>query len=136
MDELIKGDPFVHYLKSGMPKGEWNNNLITEEMSFQQSRGCNKIALHIHIYYVDLAEDIMLRLSKNMNKVSLFISCKSNDAKLIRTLCENYGLDIYDIKVVPNRGRDIGPLLTCFGTVMDEDFEAMDIFTLRKAIHE
>ena len=78
----------------------------------------------MHIYYVDLAKDIIRRISKNRNGVSLFISCKSNnDAKLIQTLCDSYELEIYDIKVVPNRGRDIGPLLTCFGTVMDDEFD-------------
>ena len=60
-------------------------------------------------------------------------SCKnSNDAKLIRHYAKIMAY-IYDIKVVPNKGRDIGPLLTCFGTVMDEQFDIHGHITLKKA---
>ena len=81
-----------------------------------------RTALHIHVFFVDLFLDILQRLEGQNLPLDLLISVPSLEfAEEVGVLLKGYANGIVDIRTVPNRGRDIGPLLTEFSdTILEE----------------
>ena len=76
-----------------------------------------KIVVHAHVYYIDLFEEMCEYLKNIPFRFSLFVSVKcADDKNFIREKVKNLSLvEFTDIRVVPNRGRDIAPFLVEFG---------------------
>jgi lipopolysaccharide biosynthesis protein len=69
--------------------------------------------LHIHVFYPDLVEDICERLNLNTTPVDLFLTVPEEiELDEARRRCAAYRRGRIEFTVVPNRGRDIGALLT------------------------
>jgi len=111
-------DPFADFIRNGMPLGSWmypviksGQPIIVENIPTNES-----VALHIHVFYPELLPEIMLHLGFNSIKPDLFISVPSERVKdQVIDMLKSYQGNLIEIEVVPNRGRDIGPLLTLFG---------------------
>ena len=75
--KLKNEDPLLHYLKSGSPKGRWSKNVILpsykEDKNLVKSKNI-KIAIHIHVYYLDLLDEILKAISINETKPDLLIT--------------------------------------------------------------
>ncbi|HZY67113.1 MAG TPA: rhamnan synthesis F family protein, partial [Devosia sp.] len=70
-----------------------------------------RVAVHIHCYYFDQFPEIIERLSALPMPFELFISVGSVEtAAQCKKLADEHGWTA-TIDVVPNRGRDLGPLL-------------------------
>lgn len=78
-----------------------------------------RLAIHLHVYYVELLPVLLRRLKMcqpGLGRFDLWISTNTpqkqswihGETKQMRYLCE--GGDVY-IRVVPNLGRNVGPLL-------------------------
>ena len=84
------------------------------------------IAVHLHLFYVDLLEEFIWYLNNMPYQFDLFISVMEDaDVMYIERRCKkikNCGKTI--IKKVPNRGRDIAPLYVHFR----EEIEKYDYF--------
>ena len=108
-------DPFVHYIQNGTPQGQWNFPVITPSHKIVTVNHAASVALQLHIFYPEMAEEIISRLMKAKLKPNLLISVTSskNQLHISRLLNKNYSGN-YVIRVVPNRGRDFGPLFTEF----------------------
>lgn len=77
-----------------------------------------KIAIVIHVYYVDLIEEICSYLKNIPIKFSLLISVRTEEDRIIIAKyieCLPF-VDHAEIKVVENRGRDIAPMLVDFAS--------------------
>jgi FMN phosphatase YigB (HAD superfamily) len=77
-----------------------------------------RIAVHAHIFYLDLAEEIAAHLRYIPFTFDLFISTPDQAAK---TACEAVFRSLHRVerlwvRVTPNRGRDIAPLFCLFGS--------------------
>lgn len=108
-------DPFVHYIRSGAPTGDWNYPVISANDSYEESKEIIKVALHLHIFYPQMAEEIISRLITAKIKPDLLISVTSvENEKLILNLLNGKYSGNAIIKITPNRGRDLGPFLTEF----------------------
>ena len=121
-DEASGEDPLAHYLRTGMPHGPWRHEVIQAHKPASSACSALKILIHGHFHYPDLLENLLHRLRRNASAADLFITTTS-EAKS----AEIGGiLRAQDAKarviVVPNRGRDIGPLLIHF-----RDVEGYDI---------
>ena len=117
-------DPLADYIRSGAPAGEWLLPVIHNKDKHPALSKKTRVALHLHIFYPDLLPDILTRLNKNTVCPDLFISTNhEQSAKEVRRQLENYNGKIQALEVVPNRGRDIGPLLTAFGSRIASDYE-------------
>ena len=73
----------------------------------------NKIAIQAHVFYEDLIDQIIEKTNTIPIKFDLFIS---TDSKIKKKIIENHiknnsNANIYQIKIFPNKGRDILPLL-------------------------
>ena len=109
-------DPLADYLQSGQPDGAWRYPVITPlDGPVTLAHDGLRLALHVHAYYVDLLPEIIQRLGLNQRRADLFISVKDEAAlELAKTYLATYPGRVAAMRVVPNRGRDIGPFLTAF----------------------
>jgi glycosyltransferase involved in cell wall biosynthesis len=113
-------DPLADYLRAGRPDGPWHYPLVTANVATVVPNAVPpaglRVALHLHVYYPDLLPDIVTRLGYNGCRPDLFVSIADEAARpAVETALAGYAGRTVAIEVVPNRGRDIGPLLTGFG---------------------
>lgn len=133
-------DPFADYLGRNCPKGPWVNHVITPHNGPKPNLNSRlpipKIALHIHAHYVDLLPKIISRLEMNSILPDLYVSTSSRgDIGLINNLLGKYAGKVREIRLVPNVGRDIGPLLTAFGKTICEDYDIVGHIHTKKSVH-
>ena len=100
----------------GKPKGIWKNELIKSTQKKIRNKSQLKVALHIHVHYVEILDEIINALTVNTNKPDIFITYNKDSHKeiILKTL-NKYKLLASELIKTPNRGRDIGPLLTDLG---------------------
>ncbi len=95
-----------------------------------------RIAIHAHIFYLDLVEEIATHLRYIPFAFDLFVSTTDEVAKVT---CEAvfgrlHRVGQLSVQVAPNRGRDIAPLICLFGSeLINYDFIA-HIHT-KKSLH-
>lgn len=109
-------DPFADFLRAGKPKGKWTYEVINDQYNENIAiTSRHKTALHIHAHYPELLEEIIWRIKKNKTKIDIFISvtCQEAEDKCVK-ICNELDLKIFKIKVLPNVGRDIGPMISWF----------------------
>ena len=114
----LASNPFADYLRAGSPPGPWLTDVIRPVETGGTTARTSAIALHLHIFYSELASVIIDRLSANRMRPDLFISVPSQKVKdEIKRIVDAYEGKVIEVEVVPNRGRDIGAFLTAFGRV-------------------
>jgi glycosyltransferase involved in cell wall biosynthesis len=119
-----EGDPFVHYIRAGRPDGPWLSEVITEASAISRIPPATRVALHIHVYYADLLPGILDALEGNTVRPDLYISVPSDKVvTMVAARLGQYLGKVAKIAVVPNRGRDIGPLLTAFGPQLCKGYD-------------
>ncbi|MCX5493264.1 methyltransferase domain-containing protein [Kaistia dalseonensis] len=107
-------DPTAHWIRQGRPKGSWLHPVFSPDNKPAKVTQPLRVALHAHFHYTDHAGELALRLNGNGTPCDLFISTDT-EAKaqyLQRAFSEHDGA--VTIRVMPNLGRDIGPMLTGF----------------------
>jgi len=131
-------DPFADYIKKMEPNGPWKYRLITPLSAQKQNKiniNLRRVALHLHVYYVDMLDDIIQRISINNLKPDLFISVKDEfSLHVVSEKVVNYPGQVVSIKKVPNRGRDIGSLLTCFGKYLVDNYDIIGHVHTKKSL--
>jgi lipopolysaccharide biosynthesis protein len=128
-------DPYSHFLQAGEPRGSWLRPVLTPKTIVAEVLDDTKIALHIHVYYPDLLPEILQRLKANKVRPDLFISAPSLEAKLeILALLKAGNVEAVCVEVVPNRGRDIGPLLTAFGSELVKNYQIVGHIHTKKTV--
>lgn len=98
-----------------------------EENTRQKKGGdSQRIALHIHAFYVDVLGQLLGRFSRYVDEpVDIYLTADSEEkAAQIRQLLESDfpQLHVRELLVVENRGRDIWPWLKVAPRLMDYDF--------------
>jgi hypothetical protein len=72
-----------------------------------------RVALHVHLHYPELASEYMERLASAKCRADLFVTTTSPEKRIeVQYAFRKYKLGSVEVVEVPNRGRDIGPLLT------------------------
>jgi glycosyltransferase involved in cell wall biosynthesis len=118
-------DPVAEYLRAGRPEGPWNYPVIVEGEDRERAlpRDGN-VALHLHVHYPELLPEMIARLSRNRIRPDLLVSVNSEKVQQLAVgQLEDYNGKVVAVELVPNRGRDIGPLLTAFGQRILADYE-------------
>jgi lipopolysaccharide biosynthesis protein len=83
----------------------------------------------VHFHYPELIVDFLEKLSVNDTQCDLLLS--TNEEKKAAELRKNAGhfdRGRVEIRVVPNRGRDIAPLLTEYGKEIVDDYDVVGHF--------
>jgi hypothetical protein len=107
-------NPLAHLIRSGSPKGPWKSDIITPNISKQAPAGGVglRIAIHGHFFYPELAADFLKRLACNRTPSDLWLTTDNvAKAALLRDATLAYQGGSVEIRVVPNRGRNIAPFL-------------------------
>ena len=131
-------DPFADYIRAGCPQGVWNYSVISNKSNYEpENLPHNRhVALHIHAYYPDLLPQILESLSFNKIRPDLFVSVSNAQSfEAVKEILKNYCGQVADVQVVPNRGRDIGPFLTQFGSRLLDQYEYIGHLHTKKSAH-
>jgi ubiquinone/menaquinone biosynthesis C-methylase UbiE/glycosyltransferase involved in cell wall biosynthesis len=129
-DRRARRDPLAHYLKAGRPDGPWVHQVFRIEAPENSARPlpmpvptAPRVLLHGHFHYTDHLGDFVRALAANAQPCELIVTTTSIDkaATIRATLQESWAKA--DIRVVPNRGRDIAPFLT----VLEEAIGSCDL---------
>lgn len=96
-----------------------------------------RIASVCHIFYVDLAEEMLSYLNHLPVQTDLFIST-TDDAKAIalRQVFSSWGRGRVDVRVAANQGRDIAPKLVTFREVYEAGYELILFLHSKKTERE
>jgi hypothetical protein len=116
--DITRVNPLAHFIRSGKPDGTWRHEVITPAnaaVTGSPERQL-KLALHGHFFYADLISDCLQKLKSSRARCDLFLSTGDEmSADLLGKAAAGYDRGAVKIRIVPNRGRDIGPFLTEFG---------------------
>jgi glycosyltransferase involved in cell wall biosynthesis len=128
-------DPLADFLRNGRPQGPWTSTVIAPA-GFPAPIPANlRIALHIHAYYPDLLSEILDAISVNVVRPDLLVSVGSHAGReQVSALLDGYAGGAIDIRVVPNRGRDLGPLLTEFKDRIRDGYDIIGHFHTKTSV--
>jgi len=129
-------NPLAHFIRSGQPKGPWLLDIIGPEHSPPALVPDQRTALHLHIHYPDLTRELFRPIMASQNRTDLFVTVSSEQGlrEVIETAAK-LSISIKDIAVVPNRGRDVGPLLTLLGYRLVKDYDIIGHLHAKKSPH-
>lgn len=129
-------DPLADYIRAKRPAGVWKYEILTEEAPRRVLPTGTRVALHLHVYYPDLLPDILAELKGNHIKPDLFISVPNDNAcsEVQVLLSQEYPTWKVNLQIVPNRGRDLGPLLTTFSSTFTQDYDLVGHLHTKKTV--
>lgn len=124
-DRQAGADPLAHFLRGGRSTGPWVHPVIRIEAPEDAARPVAipetpelRVVLHGHFYYTDHVSGFLRALGANAQACELILTTNSEEkAAEIRAALKKSRAEA-DIRVVPNRGRDIGPFLVMLEEVM------------------
>ena len=119
-------DPLAEYIRQGKPPGPWVQEVISPVKVTDEDlkRTIVPTALHLHLYYPEMADSILARVARCKSRPDLLISIGDQESLMeVEQFLRKYELEAARIAIVPNRGRDIGPLLTEFGRDIIDHYE-------------
>ena len=113
-------NPLAHWIRTGKPEGPWVHPVLVPSADMPKGQGDRlRAALHIHLHYPELAEGLLAHLSVNAARLDLFVSTTSGvKATELRERFAHWGRGAVVVETCPNRGRDIGPMLTRFAEAL------------------
>ena len=120
-------------LRAGNPDGPWRYEVLSSEETKSSIPSGTRIALHIHAYYPDLLPDMLARLNRNRVRPDLFVSVPTKPASAeVEKSLKTYPGKVVELQVVPNRGRDIAPFLTAFGSRFVDHYDLRRSFAYKE----
>ena len=127
-------DPLVHWHLEGKPSGPWSVPLIRPTDRAANVPAASEVALHIHVFYPELLGPILNRLHQNTVQPDLFLSYSNGDIE--PEICRILKAHQRDASLhhVPNRGRDIGPLLSELGLQLDRNYKIHGHLHTKKSV--
>tara|TARA_B100000674_G_scaffold483848_1_gene488342 strand:+ start:3009 stop:5360 length:2352 start_codon:yes stop_codon:yes gene_type:complete len=128
-------DPYVHYIKSNKPKGLWAQNLIAKETIIDPEIEKLKVGIHIHIHYPELTQEILKAININSIKAGIHVTYSGEDKMdLIRKIFMQHETKYDSLTKVPNKGRDMGPLITELSAHMESNYDIYAHIHTKKSV--
>lgn len=127
LEGLPHPNPLAHWVRSGKPAGPWTHPVLVPdpERPATGQGGALRAALHIHLHYPELAREMLAGVAANASRLDLFVSTTSDPkAEELRRTFAAYDRGSVVVEACPNRGRDIGPMLTRFAGAL----QGYDVF--------
>jgi glycosyltransferase involved in cell wall biosynthesis len=128
--ELMEAEinPFADFIRKGKPNGPWLHHVIRPDTARsrldQKPYRDFRTAIHAHFYYPELIDDFLAKLAVNDARCDLLLSTNDKDkAAMLRAATSEFSRGRVVIRVVPNRGRDIAPLITAYGQEILQDYD-------------
>ena len=101
---------------NSLSKALFNIKFSTKEYDLQNLKSITQIAIQAHIFFIDLLEEIMIKINNIPVRYDLYVTTTSTNNKnsiesYIKSKLKNKP-NKYQILVVENKGRDVLPFLT------------------------
>lgn len=114
-DEESGEDPLAHFVRMGRPDGRWAHLVIRPGDRNPIDTSNLRAAIHGHFHYPELLSDFLRCLTINRTKCDLYLTTnRDEDATILQETLAKFDIPRAGVRVVQNRGRDIGPFLTEF----------------------
>jgi lipopolysaccharide biosynthesis protein len=85
-----------------------------------------RTAVHGHFHYPELVSEFLGTVGRNVSRFDLFLSTDTEEkADTLKRLTAHFRRGRVDVQIVPNRGRDIGPLLSTFGRELARGYDVI-----------
>ncbi|MGH6811780.1 MAG: rhamnan synthesis F family protein [Methylocella sp.] len=110
--------PLHQYVRAGMPR-RWKLR-PPESVTLDPSRGNQesrlRLAVHAHAFYPECIEEFHHALTRVRKPFDLFVTTctPANERFIFNYLTRRSPQFCFKVRLVENRGRDIGPMLTAF----------------------
>ena len=106
----------------------------TKSLKCQKNFNSNVMAIIIHSYYVDLLEDLLIKVCKIKSKKKLYVSCEKKYKQIVQQKLEKYNLDFLILEVA-NSGRDIKPFIKLLPQIINAKHEIILKIHTKKSLH-
>ncbi len=128
-------NPFADFIRRGKPGGPWCSELIRPAPTHETSRRLRTL-LHVHFHYPELAGDFMRKLAATGRPCDLLLTTDTDaKAATVRGATVGYVRGRVEIRVVPNVGRDLAPLLTGLATDVMREYELIGHLHAKRSLH-
>ncbi len=128
-------DPLAEFIRHGRPAGPWLPSLVTPATT-SRSKAKLKVALHVHAYYPEMVDCVLSALRTNTSPIDILVSVvNEHDRETLELKFAGYDRGSVDIRVVPNKGRDLGPFLTAFGEQILNNYDIVGHFHTKRSPH-
>ena len=135
-DETSGEDPLAHYIRTGRPTGRWTHQVLRPGIRRAVSGTALSIAVHGHFHYPELLPDFIKRLRCNAAVIDFYVTTTSSaKAEQLSKLVAACRLERTKIIVVPNRGRDIGAMLSEIGESVLSGYDVVGHFHGKRTLH-
>ena len=125
-DETSSEDPLAHYARSGFPHGRWQHQIISPASPARAVSHGLRVAVHGHFHYTALLPGFIERLRRNRSAMDLLLTTTSEDrSRSLTDTLTRFGVKEARVIVIPNRGRDIGAMLTALGGKAFEHYDVI-----------
>lgn len=106
-------NPLAHFIRSGRPEGPWSHPVIAPGAGESAQASPLKAALHVHFHYPELCAELLGMMASNRSRCDLLLTTNSRRKMwALKRATAGYDRGEVRIKLIPNRGRDIGAFLT------------------------
>jgi hypothetical protein len=128
-------DPFACYIRKGKPEGRWTHNVLIPQKDNYPVPSDLRVALHLHFFYSQSIAEFIQRASLSTLRPDLYISVGSDKAAgEAKAVLDNFKGWKHEIRVVPNRGRDLAPFLTEFADEL-RNYEFIGHVHAKETVH-
>ena len=137
--DVLRADvnPFADFIRKGRPCGPWLHRVIYPD-EFQRPNLCPldlRTAVHAHFYYPELIEEFLYKLSANTARCDLLITTNDDaKARVLRAATDGFARGRVDVRVVPNRGRDVAPLFAAYGDEIARNYDIVGHFHGKRSL--
>jgi glycosyltransferase involved in cell wall biosynthesis len=133
--DLDVATAIVNFVDSGFPRGEWFLPSITPHCKTGLVPEAAKVAIQWHAYYPEMVEGVVKVLERARMKPDLLITVTSQEAaERVASTLAGKKVGKSRIKLIPNRGRDLGAFLTAFPEI-STDYEFIGHLHTKKSLH-
>ena len=112
----------------------WLNSLLSAHRGMTNVYTC-KAGIHVHVYYQDVFQDIISRLTKiKVVKYKLYVTIREEIYISISEMLKSVHFD-YQIFVFENRGRDVLPFIQVLESILKDDVDFILKIHTKKSKH-
>lgn len=127
-------DSTLHFLTNGSPSGPWLRKVIVSDSTASSATNTLSVALHIHVYYLELLSPIMGALQTNKARPDLLVTTPDHKmASEIQKILADYTGNTAVIPLGDNIGRDLGPFFSHLPSSFFSDFQVIGHLHTKKS---
>ena len=107
-------NPLAEFVRRGHPPGPWQSEVLSPFLTAGAPHAVPmRAALHAHMFYPELADDLLSHLGASQSRCDLFVTTDTPEkADRLSHSFAAWDRGSVQVRAMANRGRDLGPFLT------------------------